>query len=118
MHYEPPKSMAYPAKCGCGRHEIDLTEDERIAYFKGKAWSLKCLSLKKDQRLKKILLIIEKNKKEISQLRALKRKYSILKTVVKSFPCIQCGFKLGNRFKVLDRELVCGLCYETAISNK
>lgn len=97
-------------KCGCNRHMINLT-DEKVARYKDQWWSLKCLLMKVDKRMPRIVETFNKLEKEAKAYRKMRAKFIKMKNFLKQMPCVVCGYEAGNRFVHTEERIYCGKCW-------
>jgi formylmethanofuran dehydrogenase subunit E len=96
--------------CGCGRHMISPNDDDSIQY-RERWWKLKCVFLKVDKRMPRILRRMEKMEKEIERHRKMRLKFIRMKKYIRQVPCNYCGEQVGNRFKQAGDGILCHGCH-------
>lgn len=102
-------SKGIDVQCGCGRHLISPTDDDVIVY-RERCWKLKCVFLKVDKRLPRILRRMEAMEKEIARHRKMRLKFIRMKKYMRQLPCDYCGEQVGNRFKQVNDGILCNIC--------
>lgn len=96
-------------KCGCGYHKIS-SDEKNIVYFKNEWWRLRCLFVKIDKRMPKIISKFEKMERELAKSRKMRLKFIRMKNFIKKTPCSHCGHPAGNRFAQVGDQVLCGQC--------
>jgi hypothetical protein len=102
-----PKGMI--TLCGCKSHILTVGDD-KVVFYKDKWWKLKCLFVRVDRRMRKIIDKFEEMEKEISLHRKMKIKFSKMKNFIKKLDCSYCGSVVGNRFIQIGNGIYCGKC--------
>jgi rubredoxin len=93
--------------CACGKGHQIIAGSPQVALCQGKWWNLKCLFRVKEPKFPAVIDKLYKANKEIMSMRS---KIVRMKRAIRSKPCVSCGMPAGNRFMVIDDEIVCGAC--------
>lgn len=95
--------------CGCGTHLIDVSEE--LALYQKKWWTLRCLSIKVDKRLPRIIEKMERLERQVKSGSKMRLKFIRMKKFLTQMPCTSCNYSVGNRFVHKGEKIYCGKCW-------
>ncbi len=95
--------------CGCLRHNVTVGGD-KVVLYQNVYWELRCLFVKVDKRMPKIIRKYQEMEKEVGLSRKMKMKFVEMKTFMRGLRCSRCVHPAGNRFTTSGTKIFCGAC--------